>query len=135
MGIDVNLYAEGVVTDEEMVAAEAVMVERFGKPETGDAWLERVTSGMDHDFENRIEFQCLNRYYGPGYERGYWPVIYGMIRAMQAAFPRCTVYYGGDASDDGDEVTDASMAAIWNHWTGPNWDDYHLDMRSWAAKL
>ena len=42
------------------------------------------------------------RYYGPGYERGPWPRIAGVLMALHAAPNVETVWYFGDCSD-GDE--------------------------------
>lgn len=118
MGIDVNMYATGTVTDEQFAEAVAYLELHLGKPEYGDAWIEH-----DRD-EGRIYFQSMDRYYGPGYERGYWPSIYSEILALRTALPGCSVHYGSDTSDDADEIDDAELARIWEHWLGPHGQDY-----------
>lgn len=129
MGIDVNLYAEGTVTDVELATAEAFMVERFGEAPF-QVWLSR-SSGWPEEEDHRVEFCCMERVYIPGYERGSWPTIYGYIRAMQAAFPSLPVHYGGDSDDYPPLATDAEMGRIWQHWVGPHGDDYHREAERW----
>lgn len=122
MGLDVNLYAEADPSPERLNAAEKFFTARsnFGDTKShvlnlNDAeWFDRP----------RVEVATMARYYGPGYERGDWPTIYGAIRVLQAAFPEATVYYGGDSSDDGVECTDEYLAEIWSHFLGPHGDDY-----------
>ena len=72
----------------------------------------------------RVNVCTMSRYYGPGYERGPWPDIYGAIRTLQAAFPEAKVFYGGDTSDDGIECTGEYLAEIWEHFLGPHGNDY-----------
>ena len=124
MGVDVNLYAEGVVTDQELAEAEKYMEARCSYMR----WRDDQDTGLleRSRFEpNRIEVSTGVRYYGPGYERGSWPQIYGAIAALRAALPNCKVFYGGDTTDDGIEATDEYLASIWRHWLGPHGDDYH----------
>lgn len=140
MGIDVNLYAVGEVSDERLAEAEAFLVER----ELRIAWttdpadneaprpnLRREPDGMFD--EERVEFLTFSRYYGPGYERGTWPDIFTAILALRAALPECTVFYGGDTTDYGMECTDEFLGSLWEHWLSPKWDDYFARHRSRAA--
>ena len=134
MGVNVNLYAKGSVSDAELATAEAFMVERFGGPGYGDVWLAQL--GPDDYFEDggeRIEFCCLSRYYGVGYERGTWPTIYGYIRAMKAAFPNLPIHYGGASDDYATPATDAQMDYIWQHWLSPQGMDYRRECERWNA--
>lgn len=121
MGIDVNLYAEGVVTDEELAAAEVLFDERsmLGSV-TGFSHLSRPK----YSDTPRVERNTLARYYSPGYERGPWPAIYGDIMLMRAAFPNCTVHYGGDSYHECGEATDEEMAKLWAWFVGPNGNGY-----------
>lgn len=124
MGIDVNLYAVAHPSPVQLAAAEEFFNARSN---LGDAWKgQKVLSVNDAEWFDRprVEVATLARYYGPGYERGYWPDIYGAIRVLQAAFPEAKVYYGGDSSDDGEECTDEFLAEIWEHFLGPHGDDY-----------
>lgn len=120
MGVDVNLYAVGDVTDEELAAAEVLFAERSELDHWNGSFLARATL----DDQPRIERQTLSRYYDIGYERGPWPNIYADILLMRTAFPRCTIHYGGDSTDDCPEATDDSLADIWTHYLGPHGQDY-----------
>lgn len=124
MGIDVNLYAEGDVTDEELATADSAFRERFGDMEYGDGQLRRC---QYHD--NRIEVFTFERYYGPGYERGSWPAIYAMIRSLEAAFPDLPIYYGGDESEHGELVGDEFITRMWDYWLSPEWNAYRAKKR------
>jgi hypothetical protein len=59
------------------------------------------------------------RYYGPTYERGNWPKIYGMIRAVRHLFPDSEIIYGDEHTEPDDPVTtDDDLEAIWQHYLG-----------------
>ena len=127
MGVDATLYAQGDVSDAELDAANKYLSERLrGAPGGGygnGLWLGR----SEDDFPDRIEFDTLGRYYGPGYERGDWPTIYGYIVTLRAALPSCTVHYGPDSEwDNLLEVTDESLAEMWAHFLGPHGADYRV---------
>src|SRR4051812_12064655 len=97
MGVDVNLYVEGDLPAEGLADAEALL------HRSGIAWRDkddaRPVLRVPEYLPPRVELHTDSRYYGPGYERGDWPAIYGAIRLMQAAFPGRPVHYGGDTSD------------------------------------
>jgi hypothetical protein len=120
MGIDVQIYATGALTDEELSAAERYLTSRLGDaPEyLGGRWLSR------DDEEGRVDFGGYGRLYHVGYERGDWPKIYGWIRLMQAAFPQAQVCYGGDTDFECPTVDDDELTRIWDHYLGPHGDDY-----------
>lgn len=116
MGVDVNLYAIGAVTDEELAEAERFVAERMeGSPDWGEAWLERSEGEP-----SRIDFATLSRYYGPGYERGFWPRIHNYIMAFRAALDgKAVVHYGPDSDwPEAPEADDERMADLWAHWLG-----------------
>lgn len=48
--------------------------------------------------EQLIKVNLWSRYYGPGYERGDWPAIRGVICWFWANHPSCETWYGGDSS-------------------------------------
>lgn len=118
MGIDVNLYAVGEVSDEQFEAAGVYVKERV----QFDQW-----STFDRNYDGHVELWTGHRYYGPGYERGPWPQIYAEIRAMQAALPWCAVYYGGDCSDEGEKVTPEMLDKLWAHWLSAAGNNYRRD--------
>ena len=122
MGVDVNLYAKGVVTDNELMRANDYITERLGVCDLFYSdWLTR----SDYD---RVAFSTMQRYYGPHYERGDWPTIYSDIRVLKGALPECTVHYGGDYDNECPEVDDNYLDDIWNHWLGPHGQDYRKDI-------
>jgi hypothetical protein len=131
MGLDVNLYAEGVVTDEELAAAEAYFAARsLSRPWDDGPHLARTTYPSD-----RIEVDCGGaRYYGPGYERGPWPTIHADILLLRHALPQCTVHYGGDSTDDCPEATDEVLSEVWEHFLGPRGDNYRNMWRKLNAR-
>lgn len=152
MGVDVNLYAVGPVTDEELEAANEFFRLRVYpldtyEQEIGYGGLIREPAIPDNDpfadrfggvppwQEERIEWQTLSRYYGPGYERGDWPYIHNAVVCLRAALPQCTVYYGGDTTDFGIEATDELLAEYWAHWLGPEGRAYFDRMRQAASPL
>jgi hypothetical protein len=121
MGVDVNLYAESdaPISDERLAEAAAFFTARIGE---GDEFFSETLQRDPYPIPGgkpRIEWNTGTRYYGPGYERGYWPTIYAAILTMQAALPECTVYYGGDTTDDGEECTADFLARLWLHFLGP----------------
>lgn len=122
MGMDVNLYAEGTFTEDEVAAADALLLARC--PIAGYDETSSAVGVADYFDIPRVELLTLSRYYGPGYERGNWPLIYGAIRLMRVAFPSCRVFYGSDSTDDGIECTDTFLDEMWAHFLGPNGDDY-----------
>lgn len=143
MGVDVNLYAVVEATDEQIEAARDLLVARSGIADEYESdgkvrWraVERWEHVTDQDVtEPRVRANVTSRYYGPGYERGDWPAIYGAIRLMQAAFPSATVYYGGDSWDDAPECSEEHLAEIWAHFLGPEGDNYRAVNRRRNAAL
>lgn len=120
MGLDVTLFAEGDISDEQIAVAEALFRERGQLDPWKNGYLER----SEHE-PNGVQHSTLMRYYGPGYERGNWPAIYADILLMRAAFPGMTVYYGHDCQDVYEEATDERLKEIWDHWLSPNGKAYY----------
>jgi hypothetical protein len=130
MGIDVKLYAEGEVGDEELDDATAFMTARCSIVDTFDG--KYLALSLDDSYDPpRIELCTMQHYYGPGYERGDWPSIYGAVRLLQAALPACRVFYCGDVSDDGQECDEEFLAGMWAHFVGPHGDDYRREVKAW----
>lgn len=120
MGLDVNLYAVGTPTHDQLAAADRLVRERS----TIAGWDGRDGAALVFDAttfdEPRVELQTLSRYFGPGYPRGNWPAIEEAIEAMRAAFPRWRLYYGSDSNDDGELITDRLLdehRALWRSIT------------------
>lgn len=124
MGIDAEIYIKANLTPERREDVEAYLRDRC--PSLHD-WDGHVISQDSHGYnDGRWNLNILNRWYAPGYERGHWPEIYGMIRAMQAAFPGQDVYYGSDSGNEScDPVTPEFLEGMWQHWLGPNGRNYY----------
>lgn len=45
-----------------------------------------------------IDTRILHAYYGPGYERGYFPLFVQTAEWLEARFSNCQVWYGEDSS-------------------------------------
>lgn len=65
--------------------------------------------------EQFIRVNLFTRYYGPGYERGDWPLIAGVARWLRYRIPDCSVWYGSDHSCY-EELTPELERAIWDHF-------------------
>lgn len=134
MGIDVNLYAIGDVTDPRLAEANAFMRSRDIVGDYSDIGDSDPLVRSKYADDGRVEWQTWHRYYGPGYERGPWAAIHNAIVCMRAALPECTIHYGGDVEPDAPEVTDEMLAGTWAHYLGPNGDAYHKERQSWNAR-
>lgn len=123
MGVDVNLFAEGDFTNDEIADAEQI-AQRLEI-----AWLHRgavlIHSPADKEHPlPRVEFSTASRYYGPGYERGNWPAIYAAIRLMRTAFPGRVIRYGADHDSLPPAATSEYLDRIWGHYLGVDGDQY-----------
>ena len=120
MGLDAMVYAKGRLTDQ----LHDLLTERFPQSE----WEEYTTPADWGKGEGRtwVVWRSYVRYYGPGYERGHWPTVATAIETVRAVFGH--VYYHSDSTWYGEVEphTVADTEALWQHWRGPNWDDYHL---------
>lgn len=135
MGVDILLYAEATPTDQELEAAR----ELFRRSDIADDYVrdgEVVWRCLEFEDENewrgaRVVANVSPRFYGPGYERGDWPSIYGAIRLLQAAFPKARVFYGGDHDDAAPEVTELMLAETWKHFVGSEGNGYRERAKAW----
>jgi len=85
MGVDVCLYYE---------SADGKYPDLIWLPE---AWNICEAGEDDHPATHEINAD-LSRYYGPGYERGPWPMICGVIMSLMASSNVKRVWYFGDHS-------------------------------------
>lgn len=69
------------------------------------------------------EFQTMWRYWGPGYERGPWFDISGVLMTAMGMVG-LEVRYGSDADDEPPIMTSQRMVEYWNHFCGPHGNDY-----------
>lgn len=134
MGVDVEMYArlEKPPSDELMAEVEEFFRSRLvmgsGKGSRPDKGWEEYPylEVVERDDEWFVELRTLDRYWGPGYERGDWPSIYGYWRAFEAFWPG-QVYYHGDGyypGEVGEPFSAEKAEAYWEHWSGPHGDDY-----------
>ena len=138
MGIDVEMYAR---LSEEPSAELMAEVEEFfhsrlamGSGEDSrpdESWREYPYLKVEEeDGEWYVALRTLARYWGPGYERGDWPTIYGFWRAFETFWPG-KVHYHGDTYYPGEVAPFSAQAAeaYWEHWSGPHGDDYYQSFK------
>lgn len=133
MGIDVELRAVGTISDADLEAARDFFRTRgmgdMDSTESYDDNLVRISNG--------VNFATLERFWGPGYERGDWPKIASWILALGAAFPDCKIIYHGDSDDKQDdlrnEMTTERFEEYWAHWLSPHGGDYRASALAWNA--
>lgn len=98
-------HALGLVPTIEEISAEdkehaAYLRERAGGEIAAgtQVWTQDGPPIFSTPGEQFIRVHLWTRYYGPGYERGAWPVIRATAEWLERHVPGCTVYYGGDSS-------------------------------------
>ncbi len=108
MGVDTTMFfklsnSPAVPSADELRQASYDLCDAFGReqfcnPGSG-IWTGDTLTVADPELSEAgmIEVNWSGmRYYGPGYERGSWPVIAGVIQWLRHRFKDCVVYYGGD---------------------------------------
>ena len=127
MGVDVMLFARGIVSDAELLAAKKFISSRVHLDDYTTK--EGVLTRSDY-LPDLVVYHSLDRYYGPGYERGWWPEIYNVIVVMRSALPNCTIHYGSDSDDyqDIEETTEEDLDQMWDYWLSPD----GLNYRNWS---
>jgi len=61
-------------------------------------WQQDGPEIIARDGEQFLEVNLFSRYYGPGYKRGDWLRLRGIIEWLRRRFPTGSVWYGGDSS-------------------------------------
>jgi len=74
-----------------------------------------------------VEWDTIERFYHPGYERGRWSLIRDALMALRDAFPGHVVHYHSDCHDGPLPMTTERMAALDAHHQGVNGDAYHVN--------
>lgn len=70
-----------------------------------------------NDGEQFINVNLSGRYWGPGYERGNWPIIKAVAEWLETRIPQGEVWYGGDSSGICLERFDMTKRAEFSlHW-------------------
>lgn len=143
MGIDVTMYAllDEKPTDELMEEVKEFFASRFVMGPGEDPAIDvegwqrypflEVKESLLRDGDVRsepwlVEMMTLDRYYGPHYERGDWPSIYGFWRAFNKFWPG-QVFYHGDGLMPGETepFTAEDAEAYWQHWASSKGDAYY----------
>ena len=104
MGIDVTYGVRTAerLTDDEFEVEQSAFYARFPDDKEPHQF---PSFERDADDPNAIEIQCLDRYYGPVYSRGFWPVIREMGDWLMLRFGEAgEVRYGGDHLGGWDEL-------------------------------
>jgi hypothetical protein len=83
--------------------------------------------------ETLVECHLSGRFYGKGYERGDLVSIAAVAHWLHRVWPKSTVFYGGDSSDELDEWTPEFEADLWNHMASPQGRDYFASWNSTFA--
>ena len=122
MGINVDFYLKGKWTDKQKSDFESAAKER-GLWDEHTRFLD-YTGGYTY-------LSALDRYYGPGYERGHWPHIRAIFMLLRHHFPDAVLLYGGDSEIEYcEEVTDEFIAKMDSYWLSENGDNYHKRIRA-----
>jgi hypothetical protein len=122
MGIDADFYLKGKWTDSQKTDFEESAKERGFWDEYTDL----------KDYGDHLNYRSLSRYYGPGYERGYWPYIRATFMLLKHHFPDAVLLYGGDSDiEDCEEVTDEFVAKMDAYWLSENGQNYR---KYWKAQ-
>ena len=133
MGLDAVIYVETPLTQEELDHANKYLKDRLGDIGflcSRDSRGNPLTPLQDeswHGRNGRYSISTMMRYYGPGYERGSWPLIYAAIRVLQYALPSHKVFYGDDSDRSGMECTQEFLESLWKHFSSDHWDDCHRE--------
>lgn len=113
MGLDMMILVRGNPTAQQIENAQKWFADRNIEVHfSPDSWA------------GGLSIWTGERYYGPVYERGNWPKIYGMVRAVRHLFPDSEIVYGDENMEPGEPVTtDDDLEAIWQHYLGPDGND------------
>ena len=137
----VNAYifatADAPVAESEVRAladdlAEAVGPTRFAHHYDGRGVVQVVPPG-EYELlpDNLPRAACVlqvrldGAYYGPGYERGYWPEVAAILEFLRRRLPAAWVWYGPDDGDWVREVTPSALDSLWAHWAAHGGRPYY----------
>lgn len=127
MGMDVRAYVVVDAPLDEAALSEAARV-------TGLILCNSIAYHGD-DMLSIVEWDTLERFYHPGYERGRWSLIRDSLMALRDAFPGRVVHYHSDVHDGPLPMTTERMAALDLHHQGVKGDAYHVNnvRHPWTA--
>ena len=131
MGVDLRLaFTTGKKIEKEEMRdityrlAEAVGHDFFylgkGREDGTLAFAEKdYLNGTYRGYNNNApiyEYEGLSRYYGDGYERGYFPSIYMTIIWLRYNLPNVTIFYGSDSTELIDVLELDEQEELLKHW-------------------
>lgn len=139
MGVDVRMYVthDNTLTDAQVRRLSADIFDAM----YGDFFYidkerdQHALSVMSQEeaplplrrYRQIIEVSTLDRYYGPGYERGNPPAIIAVAEWLDRRIPGCTIWYDGDCCDD-DAIQPfdrKARLAMLDHWAEHGHAPYH----------
>ena len=135
MGVNAVIECRGQMTDDEFRRVRALMVRTIGKQafyiETAPGVCPIVMrDGKGHhglmwkDADKEVaEVMTLQRFYGPNYPRGDWPLIRAMLVFLRRYF--ADVRYGGDTGSELSVVTDDLLVCVDSYWVEHGNDEYY----------
>lgn len=114
MGINATILVVSRTPPPETIKA---MEAKWAEPVDQTSWWPEGVWGLEvNEGETVYSVETeLQRYFSPGYERGWWPLLKEWIVGAQAACPDGRVYYGGD-SEVVTEVTPELLAELDEAW-------------------
>ena len=69
------------------------------------------------DCTTLIEAHPMTPYYGPRYERGYWPELAAIVEFLRRRIPESRIWYGEDSGDTIQQTTNNWMTQMWDYWS------------------
>jgi hypothetical protein len=146
MGVDVELVAnlkDRRLTDDELLSYSVKMCVAIG----ADNFFIGLSNNTDHAItrvgadswhretivyqsdDNILAVNMSRRYWGPGYERGDWPVIHYTILWIQTVLDAREVWYGGDTGEALELVDDKMLVSYTNKYLAGD------SMNYWMRRL
>jgi hypothetical protein len=137
MPVDAHIFAtaDEDMSDDFVRSLASDLSEVFGSRletsgERGGLFREReqehkfLPDGLPHS--RTVLRVCLSTpYYGPQYERGYWPEIAAALEFLRRRVPEGRVWYGRDDGDWVREATRESLDELWSYWATHGGHPYH----------
>lgn len=124
MGLDAVIEIRGIRNAQ---ALDELNV-RIGSVLNNQTMSDPYGNYFEFDEADSARFKTMWRYWGPEYERGPWFEIAGVLMAAMA-ITGLEVLYGSD-SEEPTPMTADRMIEYWNHFCGPNGDDYRKSFRA-----
>lgn len=123
MGIDVVMFSlvDSEPTDEQMQELLDRVMDVLRLDEIGEEFKYEAEGSWWCD-DPHVYWDTWMRFYGPGYERGDWPVIACVAAAMRAVFGN--VFYGGDHQGAIPSLNGDKWLEMWRYWMSSDWRNY-----------